>query len=172
MAFRTCAASSIGSLRSLGHANAWLLSLFLVVVLNFAIFYPTSILDFHRLRERLVIFPGIIVAVLGKPDHVWKRQRNDLIAVRASKSTRIDSHCYRRKVAFCVIIPDAIDLARTFLVISGPYALFSWAVFSSASFRLTAAVMNPMWVKACGKLPRSSPVSGSTSSEKRPRWLA
>ena len=31
-----------------------------------------------------------------------------------------------------------------------------------------AALTRPMWLNACGKLPRSSPVSGSTSSARRP----
>src|SRR6202011_3641133 len=36
--------------------------------------------------------------------------------------------------------------------------------------RLTAALMRARWVKACGKLPRASPVI-EVSSANRPRWF-
>jgi hypothetical protein len=42
----------------------------------------------------------------------------------------------------------------------------------SASEIAHAALTRPMWLKACGKLPSSSPVSGLTSSARRPRSLA
>src|SRR3954452_258178 len=35
-----------------------------------------------------------------------------------------------------------------------------------------AAFTSPMWLNACGKLPSSSPVAGSTSSASRPTSLA
>ena len=35
-----------------------------------------------------------------------------------------------------------------------------------------AELINPMWLNACGKFPKSSPVQGSTSSPTRPRSLA
>ncbi len=41
----------------------------------------------------------------------------------------------------------------------------------SASEMAQAALMSPMWLKAWGKLPSSSPVAGSTSSASRPTSL-
>jgi len=45
------------------------------------------------------------------------------------------------------------------------------ACWRSASEMAQAALMSPMWLKAWGKLPSSSPVAGSTSSASRPTSL-
>ncbi len=44
-------------------------------------------------------------------------------------------------------------------------------VVSSACAIAHAALIRPMWLKACGKLPRRSPVAGSTSSARSPTSL-
>ena len=45
------------------------------------------------------------------------------------------------------------------------------APYSSAWLIAHAALIRPMWLKACGKFPRSSPVAASTSSARRPTSL-
>ena len=47
----------------------------------------------------------------------------------------------------------------------------SQSAFSSRRFRLNAALIKPMCVNACGKLPSASP-QGPISSAYSPRWLA
>ena len=42
---------------------------------------------------------------------------------------------------------------------------------ASASAMAQAALTRPMWLNAWGKLPRSSPLTGSTSSASRPTSL-
>src|SRR5215471_8450480 len=54
----------------------------------------------------------------------------------------------------------------------GRCATFDSLISRSASLIAQAALTSPMWLKACGKLPRSSRVFGSTSSASRPRSLA
>src|SRR6266511_2685542 len=51
-------------------------------------------------------------------------------------------------------------------MVSGTFAT------SPARSMSAAALIRPMWLKACGKLPSSSPLAASTSSASRPRSLA
>src|SRR5437016_4557305 len=49
---------------------------------------------------------------------------------------------------------------------------FSLCSPCSISRNVSAALITPRWVNACGKFPSASPVSGSISSAKRPTSLA
>ena len=58
------------------------------------------------------------------------------------------------------------------LLVGGVEAVGGHGQLRTAAAIASAALMRPRWLNACGKLPASRPVSGSYSSESRPRSLA
>ena len=77
-------------------------------------------------------------------------------------STSVSAGAYLRARRPALAICRSVPLTRS------PSPTWCQARSELASWIAHAALTKPMWLKAWGKLPRSSPVSGSTCSARRP----